>query len=433
VDSAAPQISFFEGATNDCPYEPYRQLRNEAPVWLDPATGMYVVTRYEDVRAIVLDPRRFTNQVVAARANQAVAAQGPGGEGAREEAAELERELTRMYEERGWVPGRNLVNLDEPEHMQMRRLFDHAFRPAVIHELEPFVAQLAHRLIDELPADGRCEWVSQFAIPLPMYVTARQVGVAESEMPRIKRWTDAYVQRMGLTQTREQRIWSAEMEIEAQHYFQPTIERLRAEPDSSLLSTLVNGVIPEWGRALTDNELHHVIMVDLFVAGSETTANALSAGMAMLAAQPPVWDALKADPERLLDPFIEEVLRLESPVQGLLRQAACDVELHGVPIPAGALVMIRFGAANRDERQYPSPERIDLERPHSRSHLAFGTGAHHCLGAPLARRELHHGFRAVLERLDTVRLVAGANDFRHAPNYFLRALRELHIEFGAAP
>src|SRR5207249_3353631 len=99
----------------------------------------------------------------------------------------------------------------------------YAFRPSVIRRLDPFVEQVAHRLLDGFLADGRCDWVAQFAVPLPMIVTAKQVGVPESEMPRIKRWTDAYVQRMGLTQTREERIWSAELEIEAQHYFQPMI------------------------------------------------------------------------------------------------------------------------------------------------------------------------------------------------------------------
>ena len=424
-----PEISFFDPATNDCPYDAYRQLRDETPVWLDPATGMYVLTHYEDVRAVVLDQARFTNQVVAARANHAVVPQNAQHEHQLRDAAELERHLQRMYEERGWLPGRNVVNLDEPEHMEMRRLFDYAFRPAMVRQMDPFVEQLAHRLLDEFLAAGRCDWVRQFAIPLPMYVTARQVGIPEEEMPKIKRWTDAYVKRMGLTQTREERIWSAEMEIEAQHYFQPIIECLRHSPDDSLFSVLVNREVPEWGRTLTDNELHHVIMVDLFVAGSETTANALSAGMAMLAQQPATWRALKADPDARLEPFIEEVLRLESPVQGLLRQAAVDVEVHGVRIPAGSLIMIRFGAANRDERQFPCAADVDLERPHPRSHLAFGTGAHHCLGAPLARRELYFGFRAAVDRLDEVWLTAGANDFSHAPNYFLRALKELHVEF----
>ncbi len=423
-----PEISFFDPGTNDCPYHAYGQLRDESPVWLDPATGMYVLTRYEDVRAVVLDQGRFTNQVVAARANAAV-----GDALESQDAAQLERELARMYEQRGWLPGRNVVNLDEPEHMQMRRLFDHAFRPAVIRELDPFVEQVAGRLLDAFLSDGRCDWVSQFAVPLPMSVIARQVGIDQNEMPRIKRWTDAYVKRMSLTQTRAERIWSAEMEIEAQHYFQPIIERLRSAPDDSLFSVLVNGDIPEWGRRLTDNELHHVIMVDLFVAGSETTANALSAGMAMLAQRPDIWRAVKSDPDSHLEPFIEEVLRLESPVQGLLRQAAVDVELHGVQIPRGSLIMIRFGAANRDERQFAGAPEIDLDRRQPRSHLAFGTGAHHCLGAPLARRELYYGFRAALERIDAVWLTEGANDFTHAPNYFLRALNELHIEFRPVP
>jgi cytochrome P450 len=174
------------------------------------------------------------------------------------------------------------------------------------------------------------------------------------------------------------------------------------------------------------------MMADLFVGGAETTTNALSGGVLLAIRLPEVWQKLKSDPDKYLEPFCEEVLRLESPVQALLRETSEDVELHGVTIPAGSVVALRFGAANRDERRFPEPEEFDLDRKQPRAHLAFGLGTHHCLGSPLARRELYFGFKALVERVDEMRFVEGANDFRIASNYFLRALEELHIEFTPA-
>jgi cytochrome P450 len=426
------EINFFDEETNDCPFHAYAELRQSSPVWKDPVTNFYVISRYDDVRAAILDTKRFTNQVALSNAGSAMEPDDP--EKAREllEAAALEEEVQRLYREKGWVPAANLDALDEPRHMEMRRLFDYAFRPGKIKELDPFVEELAYRLVDDFLGDGRCEVVAQLAVPLPLYTIGRQIGVPEEDMPRIKEWTDAWVQRMGLAQTPEERIWSTEMEIEAQQYLQPIYERLREQPDDTLLSVIVNREVPEWGRSLTHEELHSEVIVDLFVGGSETTTNAIAAGVVKLIEQPEIWDRLKAEPDAYLETFIEEVVRLEAPVQALMRQVSEDIELHGTTIPEGSLVLLLYGSANRDERRFECPADIDLERKKPRSHLGFGTGSHHCLGAPLARRELYYGFRALLDRVDRMWFIEGANDFGYQPNYFFRALRELHVGFEAA-
>jgi cytochrome P450 len=253
--------------------------------------------------------------------------------------------------------------------------------------------------------------------------------VPEADIWKIKAWTDAWVQRLGMMQTEEEERWSVEMEIEAQHYFQPIFERLRQEPDGTLLSDMVNRVIPEWGRPLNDNELHAEMMADTFVGGSETTTNAIAYGVKILIENPQGWAKLRSDPERYLRTFIEEVIRLESPVQGLFRWAAEDIELHGVTIPKGAMLNVRYAAANRDEREFECPAELDLERDKPGRHLAFGSGVHHCLGAPLARREMYWTFRALIDRVDEMWFAPGRNDFRVMPNFALRALQALHIEF----
>jgi cytochrome P450 len=434
ADTAAEissEINFFDTETHDCPYHAYKTLREEAPVWQDPVTGMWTLSRFEDIREALLDTKRYTNRIGSAAGSTEKGVRPEDPEKARQllEAAAVEEQIQKLYEEKGWPVRPTLDGRDEPEHMQLRRLFDHAFRPSRIRDLDPFVEQLAQKLFADFAQDGRCEWVSQFAIPLPLYVIGRQMGVPEEDMPQIKKWTDAWIQRMGLMQTPEERIWSAEQEIEAQHYFQAKYEELRKQPNDSLLSDLVNNQVKEWGRTLTDNELHSEMMADLFVGGSETTTNALSAGVLLLIRNPDVWDKLSSDPDRYLEPFIEEVLRLESPVQCLLRETSEDIQVHGVTIPAGAIVSLRYAAANRDDRKFEEPDKIDLDRKNPRAHIAFGLGSHHCLGAPLARRELWYGFKVLVDNVEEMHFIDGENDFHYQPNYFLRALHHLNIGF----
>jgi len=409
------QVNFFDAGIHACPYPAYQVLRDQAPVWRDPLTGLYVITRYEDLREILLDPAHFSNQ--------------PQGEPRAIMDPERAKRMRALYREKGWLPGATLAQRDNPNHKQMRAMFDNAFRPGRIKELEPFIEQLAYRLVDTFINDGHCDWVKQFAVPFPLIIIGKQMGAPEEDIWRIKAWTDAWIKRLGLMQSEDDERASVEQEIEAQHYFQPIFERLRKQPDGTLLSDLVNTVIPEWGRSLTDEELHAEMMADTFVGGSETTTNALSAGVMLLVQNPDVWARLKAEPDKYLRTFIEEVLRLESPVQGLLRYAASDIELHGVTIPKGAMVNVRYAAANRDEREFDCPQQLNLDRAKPGSHLAFGSGVHHCLGAPLARRELWWGFKALLDRIDELRFAPQQTDFTYQSNFMLRALDRLQIEF----
>lgn len=422
VPESLEDINFLDSKLQNCPYHAYQMLRDEAPVWIDPVTGFYVISRFEDMRKVLLDTENFSNDM-------------RGGQGGSREQLDSDRaaRMMKLYEEKGWVPGATLAGRDDPNHKQMRAMFNEAFKPKKIDGMDPFVRDTAYRLIDAFVDDGHCDWIHQYAVPLPLIVIGAQVGVPEEDIWKIKAWTDAWVQRLGMMQTEEEEKWSVEMEIEAQHYFQKIFDRLRKEPDDSLLSVLVNREIPEWGRTLTDNELHAEMMADTFVGGSETTTNAIGYGMKLLIENPQVWEKLKSDPDKYLRTFCEEVVRLEGPVQGLFRMAAKDVEMHGITIPKGAMVNVRYAAANRDEREFECPEQIDLERDKPGRHIGYGSGIHHCLGAPLARRELFWAFRALIDRVEDMRFAEGKNSFEVAPSFSLRAMKELHIEFDAKP
>ena len=422
VPGSLEEINFLDFKLQNCPYHAYEMLRDEAPVWIDPVTGFYVITRFEDIRKLLLDTKNFSNDM-------------RGGQGGSREQLDSGRALrmNALYEEKGWVPGATLAGRDDPNHKQMRAMFNEAFKPKKIEGMDSFVRDTAYKLMDAFVDDGQCDWIKQYAVPLPLIVIGQQMGVPEADIWKIKAWTDAWVQRLGMMQTEEEEQWSVEMEIEAQHYFQPIFERLRKEPDDTLLSDMVNRVIPEWERPLTDNELHAEMMADTFVGGSETTTNAIGYGLKLLIENPDVWQKLRSNPDKYLRTFCEEVVRLEGPVQGLFRMAANDIEMHGVLIPKGAMINVRYAAANRDEREFECPADLNLEREKPGRHIGFGSGIHHCLGAPLARRELFWAFQALIDRVDGMRFTAGENSFEVAPNFSLRAMQELRIEFDAKP
>jgi len=405
-----------------CPYDAYKKLREEAPVYKDPKTGFFIITKYKDVRAVLNDTENFKNSLGAA---------------AQKEDANINSDHVKkgikLFKEKGWVPAPTLAGRDDPNHKEMRSIFNQAFRPSKIKEIEPEVKNLSYQLINSFISDGYCNWVKQFSIPLPLKIIGIQMGIEnENDLWKIKNSTDAFFHRIGMMLSEEEELETIEREIEGQHYFQPIFEKLREYPNDTLLSDLVNTEIEAWGRTLNDNELHAEMMADTFVGGSETTTNALSAGMRILIERNDIWEKLKSDQDKYLKVFIEEVLRLESPVQSLMRNAAKDVELNGVKIPKGSVINVRYAAANRDSDIFEDPEEVNLDRKKAGAHMAFGSGIHHCLGAPLARRELYWGFKAALDLFDEVKFSEDKNDFAYHPHYLLRSLKELHIEFTPA-
>lgn len=409
-------LTLLDLDVQQCPYPAYKELRDEKPVYLDPRTGFHIISRYEDVKAVLKNPETFGSAPMMESALVV--------DNIRKRVRDNE-----IYEAKGWVPGRSLPFRDEPEHKQMRTVFDTAFRHSRVKEIDGFIQQTAEKLVDDFIAQGSCDWVRDFAIPLPLIVICHQMGVPKEDVWKIKGWTDAFFHRIGMMQPEEEDLSSLDKIIEAQHYFQPLFERLRETPNDSFLSDLVNTVIEAWGRPLNDNELHAAMMTDTFVGGSETTTNALGAGVMLLLENPDVWAQLKFAPEKYLLTFIEEVVRLESPVQGQYRFVRKDTEIAGTKLEKGTTLIVRIGAANRDDQQFECPEKINLNRPRAAAHLGFGMGNHHCLGASLARRELYWGFKTLTERIASMRPAASQDEYDFHPHYLFRSLKSLKIEF----
>jgi cytochrome P450 len=258
-----------------------------------------------------------------------------------------------------------------------------------------------------------------------MTVIAEQLGVPSDHMDQFKRWSDASNEAVNPVITSERGVEIANILTEMQRYLAIEIERVRSKPNGTLISNLANTHVN--GRHLDMRELLSIIH-QLLVAGNETTTAALASGMRLLIERPEIVDHIYNDNKKVI-PFIEEMLRLLSPVQTLFRRAAENVEIAGVAIPAGSLVEVRYGAANRDPNQYAAPDEINLDRPNTMSHLAFGAGIHMCIGNQLARGELKLAFLSLTSRLKGFRVSRGEDSYRWISSYVTHGLSELWMTF----
>jgi cytochrome P450 len=412
------QLTFLDPEIQEWPFDTYELLSRVSPVFYDKGQRAWVVTRYDDIRQILTDPVTFSTD---------------GFVEALREAVDPERaaKIRNIYRAHGWEPTLTLSQQDSVRHKGTRAIFQQALRAGRIKQLDPFIQQTAIDLVDKFRACGKTEIVASLAVPLPLIAICSQVGVPLDDIWKIKRWTDSWVRRFSMMLTEDEEIQTVHDEIEFQHYFREIIADLKAKPNGTVLSDLVNLKLPD-GRTLEYADVVTHLLADIFVGGSETSTNAVSEAVLLLCENPDQYAFLMSDLDRYLPLFVEESLRLQSPVQGMFRVTTRDVELSGTTIPKGALVNVRFAAANRDSTHFPCPHAMDISRQNSGSHLAFGSGLHHCIGAPLARREIFWSLDALLRRVRNMRLAPERNDLKHTPGLMLRALKELHIEFDPA-
>ncbi len=405
--------SLAEAEIQENPYPYYRAL-HERPIFHDPKLGFYICSRYDLMRRILRDTRVFSN--VGSQTMDFITAPPP-------EVAEIRRHMIRQVD--------TLVTNDPPAHTRCRQMVDNPFTPRKVRStMRAAIDEIVARTIESFIEDGECDFVKAFAEPVPLLVIADQLGVPRADAPKFKQWSDASVAPLGMMISPEEHIICTRQVKEMQDYFVEALEARRHAPRDDLLSHLIH-VREEGLRPLGLEEMVSITQ-QLLVAGNETTTNALAAGMQLLIDRPEQQQKLRDDPSRIRI-FVEETLRMESPVQGLFRVVTEDVELEGVRIPAGARIMLRFAAANRDPSQYASADALDVCRRNAGTHLAFGAGIHHCLGAALAREEMHSAFEQILARMTDLHFLADRNDFRHYPNMLLRGLEHLWIGFSQAP
>ena len=394
------------------PYAYYHALHEQAPVYLMPDSGAYLISRYRDVQYVISHPEIWSNDLL-----------GKAG------FSMFQHEEARQVLEAGGWPRDTRLQTDPPEHRDYRALVAGSFSAGRVKALEPFVREIASALAQDMAADRECEFVGRYAAWLPIRVITRLLGLPAEDAAQIKSWSDAWVEPLSAAISREREIEVAKLGVELQQYLAGWMARKRESPAEDVLSDLADACFPS-GDPLPMAEKMG-IAEHLIVGGHETATSALASGLMLLIREPAVERALRDDPS-LMRNFVEEVLRLESPSQGFFRFALEDAEVAGVTIPKGSMVQVRFAAANRDPEVFPDPDRLDLHRKNAGAHMAFSQGEHHCIGAPLARLELQTAFESLLERFEHFEF-AKDGPLEYVPGLALRSLRALPIRYAERP
>jgi len=411
------QINPFDPELLQDPYPYFTRLREEAPVYRHPGSGVVSVSTYDLIMEVNSQPLVFSNDFGAQLRSGAPTQQDP-------------EEIAIMSQ--GVPVANTMLTADPPAHTRYRKLAGQAFTYKRVEGMGEYVARVTNDLIDAFAADGRCEFKSAFANHLPMTVIADALGAPRQDMDRFHRWSEAFVVQLGGVSDRETRLEAARRIVEFQRYFIDKIEEKRANPTEDIISDLVRADLAAEGdpRKMDHSELLSILQ-QLLVAGNETTAHTLTAGLYYLISNPDQMAKVLADPE-LIPGLVEETLRYLTPTNNMWRVAMRDAEIGGFAVKKGELILVRYGSGNRDPGHFADPDRFDVARENARSHLAFGAGIHTCIGASLARKEMQIAFPILLQRLRNLRFQDGANAFRYSPNILLRGVLELHIAFDPA-
>ena len=404
--------NLLDPAVMAAPWEFYGLLHEEQPIYRMPETGIYVVTRYEDVMTVLKDTTTYSNVILAMEALQ-----GDNG-----------RRYQEMLREKGWGHVHVLHRTDPPTHTQHRKLVDRVFTAERVKALVPQVEALAHQLVDKFIDQGECELVKDFALPLPGIILGEQLGLDKNEFARFQSWALAMLATSNEMMSEERLREVANIELDAQHYLAQIFEERRANPTGDLISDLVHAA-RDGEEPFTMHELQNLLN-QLITGGYETTTSAIAHGMWLLIQNPAQYAKLRENPS-LARRFVEEVLRIESPVQGIMRTVTRDTTLGGQALTAGDTLIIRFGAANNDPAKFPCPRDFNIERPNAAQHLAFGGGIHACLGQQLARQEILTGIQVLLSRLENFELARPLPEPPYVFSLNFRPLKEMPIRFTA--
>lgn len=403
------QTSFMDPATQEDPFAYYDALLEQAPVYFMKEIGAYVVSKYDDIRHVVTHPEIWSIDMSALPQAQLIKTPA----------------ARKLLEDEGF-PRDTRLTTDPPVHTQYRMAVHKAFTPQRVKRNAAFIQDAVDDLTREMAELSQCEFMRQFAWRLPMLVITRLLGVPAEDADAIKHWSDVWVEPLTYGLSDERELYVAREEVALQKYLLKHMELKQSAPGDDILTDLANARMADGSEMPLAQKVG--LAEHLIVGGHETATSALGSGMMRLAQQPEVAAELRASPQ-LIETFTEEVLRLESPSQGFFRIAIADAELRGVPIPRGAMVHLRFAAANRDPDQFPNPAKLDLQRKNAQTHLGFSQGPHFCLGSPYARLELNTAFRSLVQAFDEIRLTPGAPAIKHVPGLSLRTLEALHISY----
>jgi cytochrome P450 len=384
------------------PYPLYAVLRARDPVHWSPLMDSWIFACYADVDMILRDYKRFSSDT-------------------------RHRRNTRPRPSVAASPNEppSMLFLDPPDHTRLRTLVNKAFTPPAIEALKPRIQTIAETLLDQIQAPAAFDIIETIAYPLPVIVMAELLGVPAADRAQFKLWSDQRARLLEPTITASE----VQVAIQAAHefdaYFLDIIKARRQEPRDDLVSALV--AAEEAGDTLTHSEVLVMLRL-LMIAGNETTTNLIGNGLLALLRHPDQLQKLRDDPG-LIPSAVEELLRYDGPVQIDGRIAMEDMAIKGRHIQKGQNIIVLIGSANHDPEVFRDPEQLNITRQEG-SHIAFGRGIHHCLGAPLARLEGRIAFEALLKRFADLRLLTDQPRFKD--NVVLRSLQSLPVNARVA-
>jgi cytochrome P450 family 142 subfamily A polypeptide 1 len=373
------------------PHPHFRWMRDHAPVYRDEAAGVWGVARYDDVLHVSRHPELFCSR-----------------ESSRPDAPAIP----------------SMINMDDPGHLRRRGLVNRGFTPRRVADHEPAIRRICGDLIDRVAPRGGCDFVRDLAAPLPMIVIGDLLGVAPEDRDDLLRWSDDLIAATSATATPEVAARASAAFAEYQAYHRAVVADRRAHPRDDLMSVLVRAEID--GERLDDDALLHESLL-ILVGGDETTRHVITGGMEQLLRHPDQRRRLADDPGGIAL-AIEEMLRWVTPIQNMNRTATRDVVLRDETIRAGDKVLLLYPSANRDDRQFLEPDVFDSTR-RPNDHVAFGFGAHFCLGASLARLELRVMFEELLRRLPDMEL-ATSDPLPLRPSNFIVGIEHMPVAFA---
>jgi cytochrome P450 len=397
------------------PYPYFEHLRSKCPVLPGTPAGVVSITGHAEALAAYKDPAFSScNSVVGPFAGLPFVPEG-------DDISEL------LAEHRDQIPmSEHVVTMDPPDHTRTRGLLSRLITPKRLSENEDFMWQLADQQLDEFVGKGECDFLASYAKPFSMLVIADLLGVPEADHKEFR----AVMANQIVGGLDEELAHNPLEWLDGK--FSRYITDRRRTPSGDVLTELAHAKYPDGSTPEVDEVVK--LATFLFAAGQETTTKLLSAAVRNLGERPDVQQYLRDNRDKI-PVFLEETLRLESPVKSHFRMARTTTSIGECPIPAGTTIMLLPGASNRDPRKFDAPNELQVDRPNVREHVAFGRGVHSCPGAPLARAEGRISMNRILDRMGEITIAeskhgqSNARRYTYDPTFVMRGLTELHVEF----
>jgi cytochrome P450 len=408
-------FDYLDPAVQSDPMEFLAVLREQAPVYREPRTGAFIVTRAKDIRYISDHPEIFSNCIdpTVFRACQGLALE------------EKDPEVADILRTKAWLAPNTLLMNDPPVHGRYRRLALEALSPKAVKTIQPFIEQQIAHFLAPFDCGDEIDFVAEFCERLPLSIIMRFLNAPQEDCALVNSWTHQFFSTIMGQTPRDEYLKTVDVVCDMYNYVARRIEQVRLQRDGSLLDVLMHAHEATGDEALTIEELLSIFQV-LLMAGHDTTRQTLGNSVRVLATNKTLYKQLQDNPDHITS-FVEEVIRLYSPSVMSPRVAAQDTELAGVAIPKGATLFVSWGSANRDPEVFANPDEFKCPSENAKEHYGFGYGQHFCVGSRLARAQLTSALRMIVNRYSDVSLTVPESELRYTPTINLRALVSLPV------